>query len=336
MNKKQQTMIIDLMSGESGPQEAFNGVVKFAQEFPKWKCIVVGSEAVLDQNKSNLLPNIEFIISSSVIKMEDNDPLIYRKKPDSSLSIAIKNLISKKGNALISSANTKAYISAIFLSSPPLIENLKPAIAILFPTKNQNYKTILDAGGFVDRQPQDMLDLAILGEQYHKIAFNCSKPRLALISNGTEDFKGDKLTKETHKILKEKSFLYQGLVEPTTLFDDQYDILLGDGFAINILGKTVIATSKFVKQSLKKTLSKNIWRKINALFLKKAFKELKQNLFSNERLGGGMILGIEDFAFKTSGKTHAKGYYNTLIIVKQMLEKEMIKKMKRGLNDTRK
>ena len=336
MVKKQQTIIIDLMSGESGPQEAFNGVIKFAQEFPKWKCIVVGSKKVLDNNKNDLLPNIEFLISSSVIKMEDNDPLIYRKKPDSSLSIAIKSLISKKGSALISSANTKVYISAIFLSSAPLIANLKPAIAILFPTKNNNYKTILDGGGFVDRQPEDMLDLAILGEQYHKITFNCLKPRLALICNGTEDFKGDKLTKATHKILKEQSFTYQGLVEPTTLFDDEYDVLLGDGFAINILGKTVIATSKFIKESLKKSLSKNLWRKINALFLKKAFNELKQNLFSNEKLGGGMILGVEDFAFKAPGKTMAKGYYNTLVIVKKMLEKEMITKMKRGLHDTRK
>ncbi len=334
--KKKQTIIIDLMSGETGPLQAFEGVLKFAKEFPHCKCLVVGDKKTFKLVEKNMTSNIEFIFSSSVITMEENDPMAYRKKADSSLSIAIKNLINKKGDALISSANTMVYVSAIFLSSKPLVKDLKPAIAIFFPTINKKYKTILDAGGFVDREPSDLLDLAILGEKYHEIAFDIKKPKLALISNGTEDFKGDKLTKQAHQILNKSSLNYMGLVEPTTLFDDNYEVLIGDGFPINILGKSVIAASIFIKHALKKVLSKNVWRKMHTLFLKKAFKELKEDLLSNEKLGGGMILGLEDFAVKTPGKTRAQGYYNALITVQKMLDKEMITKMKRSLDATKK
>lgn len=332
----QKTLAVDLMSGETGPIEALNGCLKFAQEFKDWNVIIIASKKIINEHKKHFPRNINFKTSTEEIKMNESNPFAYRQKPKSSLSIGLSLINGDQAQAigLISSANTKIYVSAAFLTTKTIVPGIKPALLTFAPTKNDEFKSVLDSGAIVNREPEDMVQLAQMAKIFHQLYWKINNPSIGLLSNGIEEFKGDKLTRLTHKmLLKTKNINYYGLVEPTTLFENDYHILIGDGFATNILGKAAIAGSHFAAYNLKKVLNKNLFRKVCAFLLKKAFKDLKNNIISNERLGGSFFMGLDKIVFKTPGKTYAKGYYQSLKIVKELIEKDIIKKTRKFLKE---
>ena len=297
-------IIFDVMSGESGHGQAINAAIKFADLHPKSQLILVGSKEAFSQ-RNQYPANIEFIYSTDVVKMDDTSPLTFKRKKDSSLSIAINKATNDPEiKAILSCANTGAYTTAAYLMFKPIKKSIRPALAGIIPVENQNIKTLLDLGAVIDADANALVQFAIMGTIYHKIITGVENPRVSLMANGTEAHKGNAVTKEAFKLLEvEKKINFVGNEEADTVLLNNSDVVVFDGFVGNVALKAFGGTLKSVGQSIKTSFTKNIFRKISSLFAYRALKETRESLTQVQNVGGAVMLGLNKITIKTPGSS---------------------------------
>ncbi|MBR4597251.1 MAG: phosphate acyltransferase PlsX [Opitutales bacterium] len=321
---------VDAMGSDLGPGEIIAGVCRALRESKSGvKIIAVGDESQINdhlrQNGFYRDSRIEICHASQVIEMHEKPIQAMRAKKDSSMMKAIDLAKSGAADAVLSCGNTGALMAAgtIKLRTMPGIE--RPALGAIIPSDRRNF-ILIDVGANPDPRPVNMRDNAILGANYARIAGIADAPKVGLLSNGTEDGKGNILTQNAH-ILMSNSLergMYAGLIEGFQVFQGDCDVIICDGFTGNILLKTLEGITKMLKGMLKEELTRNYLRKFGALLAMGAFKGIK-NRIPVEKFSGAPLLGLNKLIVKGHGSSNSAQVAGALGIA--------IKCVRRRLND---
>ncbi len=283
---------VDAMGGDNSPTAEVAGAVVACRDFG-CQIILVGDtariQAELDKHQATDL-NIEIHHASEVVGMHESPSEALRKKKDSSIRVAFNLVKEGVASAVVSAGNSGAIMACgmYVLGRVKGIE--RPAIGTLLP--NLNAQTmVLDMGANVDCKASHLNQFALMGSLYVEHFLGRSNPRVGLLSNGEEEKKGNDLTREAHKLLKDTSLNYVGYVEGGDVYNGSVDVVVCDGFVGNVLLKVSEGLAVAIGTMLKQEIDGRFWAKLGYLFSKPAFSAFKKRINPAE-YGGAPLLGI--------------------------------------------
>jgi glycerol-3-phosphate acyltransferase PlsX len=231
-----------------------------------------------------------------------------RRKKDCSILRAVDLLKEGKADALISPGNTGGIVAASTIRLR-LLEGLdRPGIATVIPAPKNEF-VLLDSGASVECRPTHLLHFAIMGSIYSREILGCKRPRVGILSNGTEANKGTEMTQEAARLCKMVDLNFIGNVEGHDLFHDRVDVVVCDGFIGNIVLKTLESFAKGLASWLRDEITRNPIRMLGALLAKGAFRNIKRRTDSDTR-GGAPLLGLNGIVFKAHGSASERAIMN--------------------------
>ncbi len=320
---------IDAMGGDFGEKPIIEGVIEALKERP-FNAILVGNPNILRPLiPKNLEQYIQYENANEVFSMNENATDALKRK-ETTIYKTIELVKNGKAKAAVSAGHSGASMSLATLRLGRLKGVLRPAIATLMP--NTTSKTLfLDVGANTDCKAENLFQFAIMGDAYAKEIMKISKPRLALLSNGEEECKGNELTKEAHQLIKQiPSFV--GNAEGRDIFNGEVDVLVCDGFDGNVILKACEGVATAIIHILKNEIKQSLISKIGALLMKPSFKRLKKHIDWQE-YGGAPLLGVNGCVIISHGKSDARAIKNAIFQainfsesnINQIIEKELEK-----------
>jgi phosphate acyltransferase len=295
---------VDVMGGDHGCGVVINGVKLALQADTRISSILlVGQEDKVRSALSEVGLNdsrAQIVHASEVLTMEDKPLEGIRKKKDSSIVRAIELVRDEKADAIISAGNTGALVAgSMKLGRLDGVE--RPAIACRFPSLSQDF-IMLDCGANAVAEPSHLAQFAVMGSVYAREILGTEKPRVGVLSNGTEEGKGTELTKETVRLCTQLNLNFMGYCEGFDLFNDGVDVVVCDGFVGNIVLKTCESLSRTIARLLKNEVKANPVRALGGALATGAFDALKRRL-DPEVYGGAAVLGVNGIVIKAHGSS---------------------------------
>lgn len=325
---------VDAMGGDYAPAEIVKGAVLAAKEYPV-EILLVGQEEVVRKELAaavDVLPrNIEVVDAREVIEMDDAATAPLRKKRNSSIRICANLVAEGRANAFLSAGNTGAtWTSARMVMG--MIEGVsRPALAAILPNINR-HTLLLDVGANVDTKPNHLREFAVMGHFYAQMVFGIAEPRVGLMSIGEEEGKGNELTRETYRVMKETGLNFIGNAEGRDVFNGNADVVVCDGFIGNVVLKASEALGEFVTRTLRQELTKNLPRKIGALLARSAFDDLKKRMDYSE-YGGAPLLGVKGGCIVCHGRSNAKAIKNAVRVAREFAMNHIDEKIQERISD---
>ena len=311
---------LDAMGGDNAPGEIVHGGVEAAVGLEDVKVLLVGVKEQIDAELAKYPKEVaaatkkgtlEVIHAPDVAEMDESPVTAVRKKKDCSINVAMRLVKEGRADAFVSAGNSGAVATSAILNLGRIKGVQRPAIATILPTRiPRRPLLLLDAGANMDCHADWLVQFAIMGSVYSQGVLKRTKPLVGLLSIGTEDCKGNEMTKETFRLLKEvQSIDFRGNVEGHDVFQGQTDVVVCDGFVGNVVLKTSESLAHAVSYFLKRECFRGIFRVLGALLLKGAFKSLKNQL-DPDIYGGAPLLGVPGAVIITHGSsTHKAIYY---------------------------
>lgn len=253
---------------------------------------------------------LQVIHASQALTMEDNPLTAIRKKKDSSVVKAVGLVDKGLADAVICLGNTGGLVAAGTFGVGRLPGVKRPAIATVMPNLSGHF-VMLDGGATPECEPLHLFQFAVMGSVYARDMLGIRKPRVGILSNGTEEFKGTDLTQQAALLCKNSSLNFIGYVEGTDIFADRVDVVVADGFVGNIVLKTAEGLGKTILKILKQELTATPVRKFGALLAKGGFKTLKEKM-DPEAHGGARIIGLNGAIVKVHGSAGERVVANAI------------------------
>ncbi len=308
---------VDAMGGDLGPTEVVAALALALKEFPDLCPVtLVGDEAIvrpaLSQAGLSDHPKVTVLHASEIITMGDEVMTAIKRKRDASMMRAIELVKNGEAKAVVSTGNTKILVSAGTLKLRTLRGVERPALAPVIPRSGGHF-ILIDAGANPDARATHLVHNAILGSHYCRLELGIERPRVGLLTIGTEEGKGNALINETHEALKRIGHLvnYAGPIEGFQVFLNHVDVVVCDGFVGNICLKSWESLSKFFRNELKAQMLASPVRKLGGLLAKGAFTGLKQRI-QPERYGGAPLLGLRGTVLKAHGSANRYALLNAM------------------------
>lgn len=304
---------IDGMGGDNSPKAVVKGVVEALKEFKDIELYITGPEEDL-KLEFNKYPydksKVNFINTTEVISPNEHPVIAIRKKKDSSIVKALNLVKNKQCDAVISAGSTGAFLAGSTLIIGRINGIERPALAPIMPGKNGSFM-VIDAGANVDSKPQYLAQFAKMGSIYFESVLNKLNPSVGLINIGTEEEKGNELTKETFKLLKEQPINFVGNIEPRDVPKGDVNVLVCDGFVGNTVLKMYEGVSSTLFSIIKEGIMTSFLTKIGGLFLKPVFKGIKKK-FDYKEHGGAPFLGVNGICIKAHGSSDGRAFKNAI------------------------
>lgn len=311
----QAKLAVDAMGGDLGPTEVVEALKLALREFPSLcPVILVGDSAVLTPAlaASGLAQHERITLhhASEVITPDDEVMTALKRKRDASMLRAIELVKEGTASAMVSTGNTRILVAAGALKLRTLQGVDRPALAPVIPREGGHF-ILIDAGANPDCRMEHLVHNAVLGSHYCRMELGVDKPRVGLLTIGTEEGKGNPLINETHEALKRLGHLvnYVGPIEGFQVFSDHVDVVVCDGFTGNICLKSWESLSKFFRNELRSQLTATPVRKAGAFLAKGAFAGLKRRI-QPERYGGAPLLGLRGGVIKAHGSANRYALMN--------------------------
>jgi glycerol-3-phosphate acyltransferase PlsX len=324
------TIAVDTMGGDKGPTEFIRGLF-YAIEELKLDCnfTLLGNKRLLERllkvrKLDAYTDRIKIVHTTQVIGMDEKPIQALKSKKDSSMVQAIALLKKGEANAVISCGNTGALMAGGTLRMRQIPGVDRPALGIIVPSKRKPF-VLIDVGANPESTPENLVHNAVLGANYAKAALNIANPRVALLTIGTEEGKGNTLTNATHTLLQQIDGVinYVGPIEGFQLFDGDVDVVVCDGFVGNVVLKSSEALFGFIGSTIREELVRNVKRKIGAVLSKSAFKDMKTRLGPDQH-AGAPLLGLRGNILKAHGSSNYVAIANALRIAQEVVMHDMI------------
>lgn len=300
-------VVIDGMGGDNAPLSTVKGSVMATQKDKDLHVIIVGKqdqiEDILKNEKYNA-KQITVINADDVITNDDIPTVAIKQKTESSLVKTINELrTNDEVVGMVSGGSTGAVLIGAFLKLGRLQGVSRPALCPILPTKKGGIVAICDCGANMDAKPINLVHFALMANAYLKNVYGIEKPRVALLNVGTEDHKGNELCKAVFPLLKNLDCInFVGNMEARELLSGDYDIVVTDAFAGNVLLKSSEGAILALLSMLKKEIKGSFWSKFGYLFMRKSFNNLKSVLDYNNQ-GGACLLGCKKIVVKSHGSS---------------------------------
>ncbi len=318
---------VDAMGGDNGSKPVVEAIKEFKKTYPNDEIVVFGKKEELEELKD--ICRIED--APEVVPMTAGALEVIRMR-NSSMCKAINTMKEENFDAVVSAGSTGGFLSAatIILKTIPGVK--RSALVTAFPTKIKGKKvTILDVGANNENSPEELVQFAKMGKAYSETLFENKDPKTYLLSNGSESHKGSPLVKEAHKLLKESNFPgFMGNMEARDILNGDADIIVADGFSGNVLLKGMEGIAKMMSSMIKANFKKNLWTKLGYLHVRGGFKNMSETM-DYKSVGGAMLLGINGVVVKAHGNSDAYSFKNAMRVAHQMVEFNVINKIKESL-----
>jgi len=309
---------IDAMGGDHAPSAIVKGALQAISQFKDVEITLVGDEKQI-QPLLTSHERVSIIHTEEVIKSDDDPVRAVRRKKDASMVIMAKETAENRANACISAGNTGALMAAGLFVVGRIQGIERPALAPTLPTIDGSGFLLLDVGANADAKPNHIVQNAIMGSVYWEKVQGKKNPRVGLLNIGTEENKGNELTKQAYDLLKETSSInFVGNVEARELLNGVADVVVTDGFTGNMVLKTIEGTALSIFKMLKGTLTSSLKSKLAAAVLKPDLKQLKDKLDYSE-YGGAGLFGLKAPVVKAHGSSDANAIFNAIRQTREMI-----------------
>ena len=327
------TIALDAMGGDHAPRAEVEGAVLAAREYGT-RILLIGIEstvrAELNRHRTRGLP-IEIFPAKEVITMHDSPSQAFRRKKESSLHVASRLVRDAKADGLVSAGNTGAVmtIARFVIGTLPSVD--RPALAAAFPNMKEKVTVILDVGANVDSKPVHIEQFAVMGEIYYRALWGVKKPRVALLSIGEEEMKGNELTREAAGLLKQTSLNFVGNVEGRDVFRGDVDVIVCDGFIGNIALKISEGLVEHVGGMLKKAIKSSLTSQLGYALSKKAFDSFRKRTDYSE-YGGAPLLGVRGITIIGHGRSNPNAIKNAIRVANELCRLRVNEKIEQELS----
>ena len=324
------TIAIDAMGSDRAPKPEVDGAILAARHYDV-EVLLVGQEQLIRQELKfhplwKRLP-IEIVPASEVIGMQEKAAQAVRSKRDSSMRVGLRLVRDGRAAGFVSAGNTGACMATakMVLGALPGVD--RPALAAVFPTAQGTGTILIDVGANVDSKPQNLQQFAIMGEVYFRTIFaerfpTADRPRVGVLSVGEEESKGNELTKEAFKLIKELPLNFVGNVEGRDLFNGQADVLVCDGFVGNVALKISEGMAETVRFLLRQSLQATITRQVGFMLSRQAFVDFKKRLDYSE-YGGAPLLGVKGVCIISHGSSNGNAIKNAIRVASEFAASQM-------------
>ena len=315
---------LDAMGGDYAPAVTVEGAVESVSEYDGLEVILFGDEAQLKKELKDrrcTSNRIQIRHTSQVIGMHESPVTALRKKKDSSIRRAVDAVKNKEADAVVSAGNSGvAMASALFVLGKSKGVD-RPAIAATMPTLKGLF-VLIDAGANVDCKAENLLQFGLMGSSYCKAIFGKREPRVALLSIGEEDGKGNELTREAFKLLKGTNLNFIGNIEGKDVFSGDADVVVCDGFIGNVFLKTSEGLADMIIKMLKREIAGMATGRVGYLFMKPALKNFRKKTDYAE-YGGAPLLGINGTCIISHGRSSSRAIRNAIRVAAEFSRKKV-------------
>jgi len=321
------------MGGDHAPRVEVEGAILAARELGV-RVLLVGIETKvreeLERHRHNGLP-IEIVPATEVITMTDSPSQAFRRKKESSVHVAARLVRDGKAEALVSAGNTGAVmtVARFVIGTLPSVD--RPALAAAFPNMKEKISVILDVGANVDSKPEQIEQFAVMGDIYFRAIWGVKRPRVALLSIGEEEAKGNELTREATIRLKNLSLNFVGNVEGRDVFRGNVDVVVCDGFIGNIALKISEGLVEHIGSMLKKAIKSSLTSQIGYALSKRAFDDFRKRTDYSET-GGAPLLGIRGITVIGHGRSNPNAIKNAIRVANELCRLRVNEKIEQELS----
>ncbi|MGO9591129.1 MAG: phosphate acyltransferase PlsX [Candidatus Acidiferrales bacterium] len=327
------TIALDAMGGDHAPRAEVEGAILAARELGV-RVLLVGVEETVRQelarHKLRDLP-IEVVNATDVITMTDSPSHAFRRKKESSLHVATRLVRDGKADALVSAGNTGAVmtVARFVLGTLPSVD--RPALAAAFPNMKEKVSIILDVGANVDSKPEQIEQFAVMGEIYYRTIWGVKRPRVALLSIGEEEMKGNELTREAGALLRQTSLNFTGNVEGRDVFRGNVEVVVCDGFIGNIALKISEGVVEHIGGMLKKAIKSSLRSQLGYALSKRAFDDFRKRTDYSE-YGGAPLLGVKGITVIGHGRSNPNAVKNAIRVAAELCRARVNEKIEQELS----
>ena len=300
--------VIDCLGGDNSPRANVLGALKAMAKYPDLSVVFTGVQEDIERELAAAgqtdRSRIEIVHAPEAITGEDKPTDAIRLKKNSSMVMGLRMLREDPEiAALISTGSTGALVAGATLRIGRLPGIRRPAFCPILPAMTGGIVGVCDSGANVDIIPEQLQQFAIMGSRYLECAFGVKSPRVAMLNIGVETEKGDMLRKEAFPLLQNTPGVnFVGNMESRDLLSGNYDLIVCDGFAGNVLIKTAEGMALELMRKLKRDIcSKGIY-KLGALLMKRMFRQ-ERDFFNYQNYGGSVLLGAEKTVVKGHGSS---------------------------------
>ncbi|SKB35655.1 phosphate:acyl-[acyl carrier protein] acyltransferase [Rhizorhabdus histidinilytica] len=330
---------IDAMGGDGGPATMIAGAAQARDRDSSLRFTFTGDEAVIRAETARFPQLVDSIIvhCDDVITGDDKPSQAIRRTKSSSMGAAILAVKAGEAAAALSAGNTGALMAIAKLSLRTMHGIDRPALAALMPTLGDNDLVMLDLGANTDCDARNLVEFAVMGAAYSRLALGIESPRVRLLNIGTEELKGTGELKEAAAMLRQQTggaWRFDGFIEADRLGRGEADVIVSDGFSGNIALKSIEGTARFITDLLRRAFSSSLRSKAGFILSRPAFALLRHHLNPNNH-NGAVFLGLNGLVVKSHGGADENGIANAIAVAAKIAREDLTRRITDDLEDFR-
>lgn len=326
-----QTLALDAMGGDLGPLEVVRGGLAHSRATGTRVLLVGQPEPIEEALRAIDEPGgcVEIIPAPDVVQFSDSITTI-RAKRNSSIHAGTRLVRDGTAQAFVSAGHTGAvmFVSKVVYGLLKGVD--RPALPAPLPRIGHGYTVLVDAGANVDCTPEHLRQFAVMGSQYARLIFGAEKPRVALLSIGEEDSKGNEFLRAVAPILRAANVNFVGNIEGNDLLTEKADVIVCDGFVGNVALKVAEGIAESIMHIIREESAKHLTRRLGAALMLPAFRSLKKKIDYAET-GGVPLLGLRNVSVVAHGRSSAKAISNALRTAGEAVASGMVRQMENEL-----
>ena len=319
---------IDAMGGDDAPGSIVHGTLVAARHL-QCGLLLVGARAAIEQELARHPGagslDIALVDAPERIEMAESAAAALRRKPGASIRLAAEAVRDGRADALFSAGHTGASVIAAHAAFGRIQGVERPALATIVPTRRAP-AVLLDAGATVECRPQHLVQFAIMGAAYARVALGCESPRVGLLSVGEEESKGNELTREAHQLLKDAPIDFVGNVEGRDVYAGETDVIVCDGFTGNVTLKISEGLVETVERLLHEELSSTFGTRVGYLLSRQAFRRFRRRVDYSE-YGGAPLVGLNGLCVVGHGRSSAKAVSSAVAMTIRFVKESLVQKL---------
>jgi phosphate acyltransferase len=327
-------IVVDAMGGDRAPEVVVDGAVQAARDL-ELEIVLVGQQGIVQAELGKYdTAGLSLAVhhASEAIAMDEHNPAAAVKaQKDSSMVVAIEMLKQREVDAFFTAGHSGGALAAALFRLGRIRGIRRPALSTIFPSQTpQGYSFLLDIGANADCKPEYLAQFAVMGSVYVERVLGVLNPRVAIVSNGEEEGKGNQLVQDTVPLLKITPVNFVGNAEGKDIPWGVADVIVTDGFTGNVIIKLAEGVSRLLMDILKEELTSSNVSKVGALLAKPAFDAVKRRLDYRE-YGGAPLLGVDGVVIVGHGRSDAWAIRNGIRMAAQTVENGVLEAIKQGL-----
>ena len=335
-------IVVDAMGGDHAPEEIIKGAAEASLSLAGSEIILVGDAEVIGRHLVRFRHDgarVRVQHAPDAVEMDEKPAEALAAKPEASIAVAVDLVQRGEGDALVSAGNTGASVLACAKKWKLLPGVKRAALAAVYPTelrrgeKNDPFSLILDCGATIEASAEDLVGFAVMGSAYAGLVSQNRRPRVALLSNGTEAGKGPAAVVRANELLMSSTELnFIGNIEGVDIPRGVADVVVTSGFVGNVVLKMLEGVSETVVRLARYAHKEKLAWRLGLIALSSAIDQLKQ-VTDWQQYGGAPLLGFEHLFIKAHGRSNARAITNAIKVAQKALTGQLITNIARTLAD---